>query len=184
MFIRGSSSPPRHVRRGFTLIEAALTTMIVGVAFVAIMQLFAACTQQNKVGQNMTTAMLLAGHIQETMAGLSFNDPAFAATYFGPEPGQTVGSYDDVDDFDGATFSPPIDSRRQPINGQQQFTQLVDVSPVYAMQPGSNTDLSAPSIPKGTYTGCVRVTVRILYRVNPTDAAVEVYRTSWLRVDN
>jgi type II secretory pathway pseudopilin PulG len=184
MIRRSSSSPLPRVARGFTLIEAALTTMIVGVAFVAIMQLFAACTQQNRIGQNMTTAMLLAGHIQETMAGLSFNDPAFATTYFGPEPGQTLASYDDIDDFDGTMFSPPIDARRQPIVGQVQFTQAVDVSPVYAMQPSSNSDLANPTIPKSIYTGCVRVTVRILYRANPTDAAVEVYRTSWLRVDN
>jgi len=158
--------------------------MIVGVAFVAIMQLFAACTQQNRIGQNMTTAMLLAGHIQETMAGLSFNDPAYATTYFGPEPGQTLQNYDDIDDFDGATFSPPIDSRRQPIVGQSQYTQMVTVQPVLAMQPSSNSDPTTNAIPKSTYTGCARVTVRILYRANPSDAAVEVYRNSWLRVDN
>src|ERR1700754_5060271 len=76
--------------RGFTLIEAAMTTAITGIAFVAIMALFAACTQQNRVGSNMTNAMLLAGHIREAMAGLSFNDPAFGAAYFGPEPGQTL----------------------------------------------------------------------------------------------
>jgi type II secretory pathway pseudopilin PulG len=183
MFARHSIRPPRRAR-GFTLIEAALTTVIVGVAFVAIMQLFAACTQQNRIGQNMTTAMLLAGHIQETMAGLSFNDPAYATTYFGPEPGQTPASYDDVDDFDGAAFSPPIDSRRQQIIGQTQYTQMVTVQPVLAMQPSSNADPTVNAIPKSTYTGCVRVTVRILYRTNPTDTAVEVYRTSWLRVDN
>src|SRR5918993_204717 len=107
MAARGTSSPRlrchahgRRVRRaGFTLIEAALTTAITGIAFVAIMELFSACTQQNRVGSNMTTAMLLAGHVQETMAGLSFNDPAHGKAVFGPEPAQTLLGYDDIDDF-------------------------------------------------------------------------------------
>ena len=173
----------RAARRGFTLIEAALTTAITGIAFLAIMQLFTACTQQNRVGSNMTSAMMLAGHIQETMTGLSFNDPAFGPTYFGPEPGQTLGGYDDVDDFDGRVFNPPIDSLRQQITDQMQFTQTISVMPVYATQLSSNTDPNSPTIAKTTYTGSVRVLVRILYRVKPTDGQIEIYRTSWIRVD-
>jgi hypothetical protein len=47
----------------------------------------------------------------------------------------------------------------------------------------SNSDPAAPAIPKTAYTGAARVTVRILYRVKTTDAPVEIYRTSWIRVD-
>ena len=174
----------RSRRRGFTLIEAALTTAITGIAFVAIMGLFAACTQQNRVGSNMTTAVLLAGHVQETMAGLAFNDPALANTYFGPEPGQTLAGYDDVDDFDGSNFSPPIDSLRRTIPELAQFTQAVSVVPIFPNQLSSNTDPAAPAIPKTSYTGAARVTVRILYRPKPADGPMEIYRTSWIRVDN
>src|SRR5688572_12215786 len=124
----------RPFSRGFTLIECALTTAITGLAFIAIIGLFAACTQQNRVGSNMTTAMLLAGHVQESMAGLSFNDPALGPTYFGPELGQSLGGYDDVDDFDGLTVSPPIDSLRRALPTLSQFTQIVSVAPVYAGQ--------------------------------------------------
>ena len=98
--LRNARSPGRRRRRGFTLIEAALTTAITGIAFVAIMELFSACTQQNRIGANMTTAMLLAGHVQETMTGLQFNDPIGGKGTFGPEIGQTLSSYDDIDDFD------------------------------------------------------------------------------------
>jgi hypothetical protein len=170
--------------RGFTLIEAALTTAITGIAFVAIMQLFGACTQQNRVGTNMTTAMLLAGHIQETMNGLTFNDPILGTTYYGPEPGQTLDKYDDIDDFDNLSFSPPIDSLRRAITNQNQFTQTVTVVPVLASQLSSNNDPTIPMVPKTTYTGAARVLVRIFYRAKPTDGAIEVYRTTWIRVDN
>lgn len=171
-----------RARRGFTLIEASMTTMIIGVAFVAVMQLFAACTQQNRVGENLTTAMLLAENIQETMAGLPFDDPAYGASSFGPEAGQTLAGFDDVDDFDGLVCSPPIDSFRRPIPAMSQFTQSVSVLPVYPTQLSSNSDLSSSEIPKGTYTGAVRVTVRIMY-ADAGDTPVEIFRTSWIRVD-
>jgi hypothetical protein len=191
MIVRGTSSAPglrnarspRRRRLGFTLIEAALTTAITGIAFVAIMELFSACTQQNRVGSNMTTAMLLAGHIQETMAGLSFNDPVVGRANFGPEVGQSLLSYDDIDDFDGQNLNPPIDAMRRYIPELSQFTQNVIVMPIYPTQLSSNSDPGAPVIPKTAYTGAARVTVRVLYRVRSTDVPVEIYRTSWIRVD-
>src|SRR4029079_5173489 len=63
--------------RGFTLMETAIAMVIVGVAIVASMRLFASCSQQNSVSTRMTTAMLLAGNVREAMTGLSFNDPIF-----------------------------------------------------------------------------------------------------------
>jgi len=61
--------------QGFTLIEASLAVTIVGTALLAVMQLFGVCTQQNRMGSSMTTALYLANNIQEAMADLPFNDP-------------------------------------------------------------------------------------------------------------
>ena len=133
-------SPVRLERRGFTLIEAALTTFIIGTAVLATVQLFAACTQQNSVAAQGTTAMLLASHIQETMAGLPVLDPSYANTYFGPEPGEVLRTYNDVDDFDGSSFNPPIDSTRTQIPQMAQYTQAVTVVPVLANKLTSNTN--------------------------------------------
>jgi hypothetical protein len=47
----------------------------------------------------------------------------------------------------------------------------------------ANSDESSPDIPKTSYQGAVRVRARILYRVTPQSPALEVYRTSWIRVD-
>ena len=189
MFARTAPSPrpirrADRRRRGFTLIEAALTTAITGIAFVAIMELFAACTQQNRVGTNMTTAMLLAGHVQETMAGLSFNDPVIGRANFGPEIGQTLDGYDDIDDFDGQNLNPPIDSLRRRIPQLGQFTQNVIVMPIYPTQLSSNSDPSTPAIPqdhvhrRGPRAPCASCTAS-----TPNDTPVEIYRTSWIRVD-
>ena len=118
------------VPRGFTLIECMLAMVIVSVGLVSSVRLFAACTQQSITANQMTTAMLLAGHIREAMVGLSFNDPISGKTNFGFEAGETLASFDDIDDFDGQTFNPPIDSLRATITSMSQFTQVVSVVPV------------------------------------------------------
>jgi prepilin-type N-terminal cleavage/methylation domain-containing protein len=171
-------------RRGFTLIEAMLATVIIGTGVLSMMHLFTACTRQNGSAVNMTAAMLLAQNIQETMAGLSFTDPAFGKTYFGPEPGQTLGSFDDIDDFDAQTFNPPINSVRGPIADMGNYAQVVSVWPVFPNGLSSNSDWTSPDIPQTTYTGTARVTVRILHRKNAGANWVEAYRTSWIRVAN
>ena len=169
---------------GFTLLESALATIIIGVGVVAIMGLFDACTRQNQAGAQATTAMMLAGHIQELMEGLPFCDPVKGAATFGPETGESLTTFNDIDDFDGQTFNPPIDSTRTAVASLSQYSQVVTVMPVYPNQPSANSDESKPEIPKTAYTGAVRVRVKILYRVRPTDLPREVYRSQWIRLDH
>jgi type II secretory pathway pseudopilin PulG len=165
---------PRTPANGFTLIEAALATIIVGVGIVAMMQLFAVCTQNNAAASHQTAAMLLANNIQETMASLPFNDPIQGSKYFGPEPNETAATWNDTDDFDGASFNPPIDSMRNELPNLAQYTQQVTVVPV---------DPSQLTAEKTAYTGAVRVTVQIFYQPNASAAKQEVYRISWTRFD-
>src|SRR5215216_2166023 len=95
---------PKHVRRarrGFTLIEAAITTVIIGVGCVSMLTLLGAGTMANNEGAELTTAMNLAGNVREAMAGVAYTDPT-SPTHWGPETGEsTVAAYDDLDDFDG-----------------------------------------------------------------------------------
>jgi hypothetical protein len=174
---------------GFTLTEAMLAMVIVGTGILASLQLFAACTTENMAASRATTARTLAENIREAMAGLSFCDPVTAATVWGPEPGETLSTYDDVDDFDGplakgSTFNPPIDATRTAIPQLSQYTQIVTVMPVNPDDPGMNWDESAPTLPKGAYTGAVRVRVRVQYRSYAAGPATDVYTTSWVRVNN
>lgn len=170
--------------KGFTLIETALATLIVGLGIAATMQLFASCTVENKSAGRLSVAMLMASNIREAMGGLSFRDPGTVGAVFGPESGESLATWEDVDDFDGSTFSPPIDSLREQIPEQGQYSQVVSVWPVDPNQLSLNSDESSPDIAKTTYTGAVRVRVRVLYRATEEDVASEVYRTSWIRVDN
>lgn len=158
--------------------------IIIGVGVVASIRLFTACAQENRAANQMTTAMLLAAHVREAMVQMPFNDPISGRSNFGYEAGETLNSFDDVDDFDGQTFNPPIDSLRQAITSMSQYSQVVSVVPVFPNKLNSNTNDSAPEISKTTYTGAVRVRVRVLYRAKSTDTPAEVYRASWVRLDN
>jgi len=169
-------------RRGFTLIEAALTMIIIGVGFFSMLELYATCSMQNRFSGNMTTAMLLANNVQEAMAGATFNDPLSGKLVFGPEAGETLATFDDVDDFDNQTFNPPIDSMRQPIEELSKYSQSVTVVPVYPNRLSSNSG-STPEISDSTYTGAVRITVTIVYTGQPETAHV-AHRMSWIKMND
>ncbi len=176
-------TPHRRSRRGFTLIEASLTTIIVGTGVLGMMGLFTHCTTQNRVAARLTTGMMLTHNIQECLANLSFFDPETAGTTFGDEAGETLQSYDDVDDFDGMSFSPPIDSLRQECEDLSKYTQTVSVVPVYGNGLDSNSGATL-TIPKTAYTGAVRVRVVVTYQAGEGTSVEEVYRQSWIRVNN
>lgn len=121
---------PQHLRfrrRGFTLIEAAITTVIIGVGCVSMLALLGSGTLANNEGAELTTAINLAGNIREAMTGVRFADQS-TPTHWGPETGESLSGYDDVDDFDGASFSPPIDARRVALGSNYAaWTQKVSV---------------------------------------------------------
>jgi len=167
--------------RGFTLIEAALVTIIVGTGVAASMRLFAACTVQTQAANQLTVGLHLAGNIEEMMAPLCFNDPVHGSTNFGPETGESLAVYNDLDDLDGARFNPPIDAQRNVLPELSQYTQVVSVTPVYPNKPRSNS--SETEIPRSTYTGAVRVRVRVLYQPTPTSPARQAAAVSFIRVD-
>lgn len=174
----------RFADRGFTLMESALALVIVAFGFLSTMELFTSCTAENRRSAQVTTAQMLTTSLQEMTTGLAFKDPFYATSSFGFEAGESLPVFNDVDDFDGFTSSPPVDAMRSPISDLSQYTQVVTVMPIDPNRPGANTDVNNPEIPKLTYTGAVRVRVTILYRRGPADPPTEILRTAWVRLDD
>jgi hypothetical protein len=141
-------------RTGFTLIEAALVTSIVGIGVLAMLQLLAAGTASNSAGAQMTTALNLAKGIREMSMGLSFTDDV-TPTNWGPDAGETIGTYDDIDDLDGAVFNPPIDALRLTLTDYASWEQRVIVQSV-------DPDRITVAVPNGT-SPAVRVTVTLMH---------------------
>src|SRR5688572_21430839 len=119
-------------RRGFTLIEAAMATVIIGVGFTAMLQLLAAGTVANKEGTELTTALNLAGNIHE------------AAVRVG---------YDQIFDLEG-TYSPAVDAKLSAVSALSGWSQVVDVSYV-------DENLLTSSVPDTQYEPTARVTVSV-----------------------
>ena len=122
------------VRRGFTLLEAMLTTVIIGVGFGAMMQLLAAGTVNNIQSFETTTAVnigkaILEVTVQKTMAQVI----AMNNTY----------------------HEPPWDSRSQTISNLTKWRQTIAVQSVSPDSLTTNITDAAPD--------AVRVTVTVTH---------------------
>lgn len=109
--------PARARRRGFTLIETALATVIIGVGVLALVDSQTAFIKSNAWSTHAATATYLANEIREmtrrmpkhdAVTGLYLQGAAGNQTLrgWGPETGEaSVEDFDDVDDFDGLRLS-------------------------------------------------------------------------------
>ncbi|MEM1445269.1 MAG: hypothetical protein AAGF84_04385 [Planctomycetota bacterium] len=169
------SMPTCQARRsGFTLIEAALTTVIVGTGVLALVGAQQAYTVKNDYAVRANLGQMLANEIRELTANKPHHDPITGNAFLGPEPGElAIEDYDDLDDFAGTVtsglgtglvFNPPINAAGITLDDLDRWTQEVRVYNVwedYLSQP----DTTAALIPLGT-TDVMRVTVTMLYREN------------------
>lgn len=154
----------RSFRRGFTLLEVILATIIVGTGITAAMQLFVTCTQQNQTAVGMTVAMNLANNIQEYTATVA---------------------YADLEAYEGAVYNPPKDAGWAdlddgllgPGRGLGRYTQKVHVSRVKKSDLTSATSGNADE-------GVLKVVVEVWYKPNDASPSAMVYSMSFLRFNN
>ena len=139
-------------RPGFTLIEALMAVMLLGLAIVALVGANTAFTHANGVGAELSTSEFLLEQIRELTATLPVIDPESETTMFGPEEA-TLAAYDDVDDLNGASFSPPIAADRTVLNDFAAYTQTIQVENV--------TATNFETVVSGHMSDFVRVTVNI-----------------------
>lgn len=116
----GLTGPRQRPRgRGFTLIEAALVTIIVSTGFLAMLGLISTGTSMNSDAAEITTAVNLSQNIKEMMMRLPYTDevPPNGAPHpgWGLDDGETIYNCSAIDDLDGAIFSPAVDGARQTI---------------------------------------------------------------------
>jgi prepilin-type N-terminal cleavage/methylation domain-containing protein len=112
--------------KGFSLVEVMIAVMLVGLSITALVVASNSFTMANGVGADISTAEFLVEQIRELTTLLPVVDPQTTTTTFGPEEA-SLASYDDIDDFDTATFSPPINSNRATLNDLAGFSQQVTV---------------------------------------------------------
>jgi len=153
-------------KNGFTLIEVLIAIILVGLAIASLVAANSSLTQANAAGINLSTAEFLSEQIRELTASLAAIDPNDAGPPLGPETGETLADYDDVDDFDGKTLSPPIGASREPLD-LAGFSQQVTVENVNA------ADFN--HVEADDTSRFIRITVKVFLNSR------EISSTSWIR---
>ena len=166
----------KRYRSGFSLIEVLIAMLLIGLAVASLMAANTALTRANGAGTDLSTAEFLLGEIRELTALLAVVDPETGVSTFGPETGEALADFDDLDDFDGAVFSPPINAERDVLNGSAAFSQQITVENVSASDFEQVViDIDYSKVPPVYGSDFVRVTVRVLLN------SQEITSASWLR---
>jgi prepilin-type N-terminal cleavage/methylation domain-containing protein len=160
-------------RGGFTLIEASLAMVIVGVAVVSMLQLMAAGSMSNARATDLTTAMNLSNNVREMCQRLPFAKNATVT--WGMPANTTVATCTEVQHLDGLTLSGdngtgPVDSGRAVIPNMRGWAQVISVKSVSATAVGTTLSTNSAST-----SPLVRVTVLILRN------GQAAYTQSWLQ---
>ncbi len=153
---------------GFSLIEVLVAIILVGIAIASLVAANISFTKANAAGTELSTAEFLLEQVKELTVLLPVIDPNTEMSTFGPESDETVlADYDDLDDFHGLAFSPPISADRATLNDFAAFTQQVTVENVSA------GDFEQIVVDHGSYF--VRVTVKVLLN------SEEIISADWVR---
>jgi len=153
-------------KSGFTFIEVLIAIILVGLAIASLVAANSSFTKSNSAGTDLSTAEFLIEQIRELTALLPVIDPQTGTDLFGlEEPG--LANYDDLDDFDGASFSPPVSAEREVLNDFAAFSQQITVENV--------NPANFEEVVSDHSSFFVRVTVKVLLNSR------EISSLSWIR---
>jgi type II secretory pathway pseudopilin PulG len=127
----------RNRRRGFSLVEAAIATAIVGIGIVALMTLAGSTSRMSDGSRQLSTGVFLAQELREWTVKLGFEQVA---------------------SLNNLTCDPPISGQGSPIADMVGWSQKLNVT-------YRNTDNLA--LASTGATGVLKVAVLVSYRSRP-----------------
>lgn len=144
----------RTHERGITLVEAVVSIAIVGLMLAAVLNTVGAAVVTREHATEQAQAVLLAGDLLAEIMQQAYEEAGNPGS-FGKDSGENIGDrskFDDVDDYDGWSSSPPEEKDGTAISGRTGWTRHVDVDYVVS------SDLTTTT---GTDTGIKRITVTV-----------------------
>lgn len=113
--------------RGFTLIEMAIATALVGMGVTALVVAARSGTQVNAAGRELTLAAYLVQEVREWTLKLPFSDQDSGDAYNppGPDGSDPQDFVDDLDDLMGVSYSPPRDGDGYAIYNMEGWSQQI-----------------------------------------------------------
>jgi type II secretory pathway pseudopilin PulG len=118
---------PDHARRGLSLIETVLSLLILGGAFVALLNTVGSARSAQAIAAERQLAFVLA---EDMMSEVMGQDTYMEDATIGLESGETLGdrsAFDDVDDYHNWSATPPVDRDGVAIAGAEGYTREVTV---------------------------------------------------------
>jgi len=144
---------PIITRRGISMAETILSTIIVGFVLVSTLQIVGPMVRSTTVHADKLIATNLANELTEEIGTLLWTTPdTDSPNSIGLELTETRTTFDDIDDFDNWSSTPPMVSTGQLNTRLSQWTRSVNVDHVL---------LADATTVSGTYTGLKRVTVTV-----------------------
>jgi hypothetical protein len=138
-------------RRGISMAETILSTIIVGFVLVSTLQIVGPMVRSTSVHADRLVAANLANELTEEVGMLLWTTPdTNSPNSIGLEATETRVTFDDIDDFNGWASSPPMLSTGQLNTRLTGWTRSVIVDHVL---------LSDATTTSGSFTGLKRVTV-------------------------
>jgi len=148
----------RHItRRGFSMVEAVICIGLVGVALVAAMRTVGASARAQAITTRQAAGHMLAQELMAEILAQEYDEPdgfTLLLTDIGDVASDRT-TYDDVDDFDRWSASPPQTRDQIDLTDYTGWTREVDVDMVSA------ADLDGDPLLVIGDTGVKRIVVRV-----------------------
>jgi hypothetical protein len=126
--IRGA----RSSRRGFSVVEAVISALVVGLMLSAAIELVGASRTGQMWNMQRLRGLDLAAALMAEITDQAYADPSEPTVVLGPEAGEVLtgagrGGFDDVDDYHGYRDEPPRHRDGSEIPGAQGWSREVRV---------------------------------------------------------
>ncbi len=147
-------------RPGFTIAECVISTVIVAVMLVAVLQTVGASKQGQLALVREIQGQALAQSLMTEILPREYEDPNGSAT-LGRDAGESAAlrmDFDDVDDYAGWTSTPPVSEDGNLMSELTDWQRDVTVEWI---------DPEDPTVVMGAESGAKRITVTVLYNGRP-----------------
>jgi len=176
-YASGLRVEPRHdmchaFLPGFTIVESVLSTIIVSVMLVVALNLVGTSKLTQQKAALASRGRLLAEDLLSEILRQNYQEPD-ETVLFGRETGELAtsrGAYDDVDDYQGWSGSPPATKSGAALANATGWKRTVTVERI---------DPLDPATVKGVETGAKRITVTAYYLSVPQASLVAVKTVDW-----
>jgi len=158
-------------RRSFTLVEAVISTVLVGIMLVAAINTLGATAVSKRNIEHQALGYTLAADLMAEILSQAYEEPDDKPE-FGRESSESSGDredWDDVDDYDGWSATPPETKDEVELDGYDQWTRSVEVAFV---KPTNLNEL-------GASTGVKRITVTVAHNTVPVAELVTIRTAAW-----